>query len=343
MTLDLSCPTPAPAGSEQIQLAHGGGGRAMQELLAGHVLPACPGHQCQDAAVLSIGAERIAFTTDSYVVDPLFFAGGNIGSLAVYGTVNDLAMVGARPQALSLALLIEEGFAMAQLDAVMQAIHSAAGTVGVDLVTGDTKVVQRGKGDGLFINSSGVGRIETHLTIASEQIQAGDAILLSGDLGRHGMAIMAARESLQLDTSLQSDCAPLWTPVSALLEAGIELHCLRDLTRGGLAAALNELAQAAQLGMTVQEPRIAVCDEVAAICEILGLDPLHVANEGRFVAFLPSDQADAAIACLQPLAPDACIIGEVHSAKPGRVVLQNTLGVRRQLNMLSGEQLPRIC
>ncbi len=343
MTLNLNCPIPGGESKEQIQLAHGGGGRAMQELLRRHVLPACPGHQTQDAAVISFGAERIAFTTDSYVVDPLFFPGGNIGSLAVNGTVNDLAMVGARPRALSLALLIEEGFPLSRLDEVMSAIHDAAAAAAVEVVTGDTKVVQRGKGDGLFINSSGVGCVETALDISSCHVSAGDAILLNGDIGRHGMAIMAARESLQLDTDLQSDCAPLWTSVAALLDAGVEVHCMRDLTRGGLAAGLNELAQAAGLGMTVEEERIGVCDEVAAICEILGLDPKHVANEGRFIAFVPADQADTALSSLSSHAPDAAIIGTVHEDHPGQVILRNPLGVKRQLSMLSGEQLPRIC
>ena len=252
-------------------------------------------------------------------------------------------MVGARPLALSLALIIEEGFSLAELDAVMHTIEAAASEVGVELVTGDTKVVQRGKGDGLFINSSGIGCVDTPLNINSSQIRSGDVVLLSGDLGRHGMTIMAAREALQLETTLQSDCAPLWQPVSALLDAGIDVHCLRDLTRGGLTTALHELAEAAKLGITINEQDISVCEEVAAICEMLGLDPLHVANEGRFVAFVPAAHADAAIASLKPLTPDVRKIGEVHAAHCGQVIMQNALGVRRKLTMLSGEQLPRIC
>ncbi len=343
MKWEYGCPLPSDDSGDLIRIAHGGGGRAMNDLLHQHILPACQGHQAHDAAVLDFGSVRLAFTTDSYVVDPLFFPGGDIGCLAVYGTVNDLAMAGAAPHDMSLALIMEEGLPISTLDRVMNSIHTAAERTGIRIVTGDTKVVERGKGDGLYINTSGIGRLDTNLRIEASSIREGDAIILSGDLGRHGMAIMAARETLKLDSALESCCAPLWAPVSALLSNGVEVHCLRDLTRGGLAAALNELAQASGLGMEIRETTVKVCTEVHAICEILGFDPLHVANEGRFAAFVPQHQADLAIELLSTLAPDAAVIGHVHAAPAGQVVLENTLGVRRQLPILSGEQLPRIC
>lgn len=344
--MDLNCPLPNDDTQGRIKLSHGGGGRAMQDLLERHILPFCPGHQCNDAAVLDLPSGQLAFTTDSYVVDPLFFPGGDIGSLAVNGTVNDLAMVAAAPHSLSLGLVIEEGLPIHTLREVMASIAGAAEQSGVNVVTGDTKVVERGKGDGLFINTSGVGLVAQRAAVIGPQsMQHGDVIILSGDLGRHGITIMAARQDLQLHTPLRSDCAPLWPAVQALIDADVGVRCLRDLTRGGLGSASNELAQAAQLGLALREPDIAVSAEVNAVCELLGLDPLHVANEGRFIAVVAAADAERALAALRgvPVAAQAAVIGEVTQPQPGRVALINALGTQRHLPMLSGEQLPRIC
>jgi hydrogenase expression/formation protein HypE len=343
--MDLNCPIPNDDSEGRVKLSHGGGGRAMHDLLKRHILPFCHAHPGSDAALLALPPGRAALTTDSYVVDPLFFPGGDIGALAVNGTVNDLAMVGAAPHSLSLGLVIEEGLPIQTLRDVMASVAAAAEAAGIAIVTGDTKVVERGKGDGLFINTSGVGVVSTALDIGARHISAGDAILVSGDLGRHGIAIVATRQELQLHTPLQSDCAPLWPAVSALLDAGVNVHCMRDLTRGGLASCLNELAEEAQAGMVLQESAIDVIDEVSAICELLGFDPLHVANEGRFVAIVPASEAEQALAALRrvPVAAGAALIGHVGAEHAGSVALINELGAVRQLPMLSGEQLPRIC
>ena len=345
MTSNIICPLPHDDSQGRIKLSHGGGGRAMNDLLSKHILPFCPGHMMNDAAVLDVPSGRLAFTTDSYVVDPLFFPGGDIGMLAVNGTVNDLAMVGAAPISLSLGLIIEEGLPIQTLRAVMTSVAQAAQLADVMITTGDTKVVERGKGDGLFINTSGVGVLAPDVCIGAQQISIGDAIILSGDLGRHGIAIMAARKDLNLHTNLSSDCAPLWPAVHALLNGGINIRCMRDLTRGGLGASLNELAQAAQVGMVLEEDSLTVCAAVRSVCELLGLDPLHVANEGRFVAFVDPAQAQQAVSLLRqlPVTADAVLAGYVEATPAGQVVLENSLGSQRYLPMLSGEQLPRIC
>jgi hydrogenase expression/formation protein HypE len=298
-----------------------------------------------DGAVLSAGAARIAFTTDAYVVRPLFFPGGDIGTLAVNGTVNDLAMCGARPAWLSAAFILEEGLPMESLARVVESMRQAAAAAGVAIVTGDTKVVDKGKGDGLFITTAGVGRIDRPAPIQPQAVQPGDAVLLSGDVGRHGIAIMSVREGLAFESPIESDCAPLTGPVHALLEAGIEVHCLRDLTRGGLASGLNEIATSAGLQIDIEEARVPVTEAVQGACELLGLDPLYVANEGRFIAFVPPAQADAALQLLraQPLAAGACRIGEATAGAPGLVTIRSRIGARRILDLLSGEQLPRIC
>jgi len=344
---ELTCPTPL-AEYPRVLLAHGGGGTLMHQLLERVFLPAFKSPQLEtrhDAAVLEFGEIKLAFTTDSYVVRPLFFPGGDIGTLAVNGTVNDLAMVGARPLYLSCGFILEEGLPMETLARVVASMQQAAQAAGVEFVTGDTKVVDKGKGDGIFINTAGVGIIEHGLAIAPASVRAGDAVILSGDIGRHGMAIMAVREGLAFESPILSDCAPLAAPVLKLLSAGLEVHCLRDLTRGGLASALKEIAQAAAVQIKVDEAAIPILEEVHGACEILGFDPMYVANEGRFVAFVPESQADAALAVLRahPLGAMASLIGKVTPGPKGSVHLKTFIGTSRVVDMLSGEQLPRIC
>ena len=343
----LACPIPI-ADYPQVLLAHGGGGRLMRDLIEKMFIAAFGNDVLatrHDSALVEPGNGRLAFTTDSYVVRPLFFPGGDIGSLAVHGTVNDLAMSGARPLYLSCGFILEEGLPMDTLWAIVLSMRDAASACGVQLVTGDTKVVDRGKGDGVFINTAGIGIIEHELTIAPRSVLPGDVILLNGDLGRHGVAVMAAREELAFESSITSDSAPLFEPVQALLQAGLEIHCLRDLTRGGLASALVEIAEASGLRFDLTERAIPVHDDVRSACEILGLDPLYVANEGRFVAFLPESQTDRALELLaaHPLGRQAALIGRTSRSSTPRVVLKTVLGTDRVIDMLSGEQLPRIC
>jgi hydrogenase expression/formation protein HypE len=298
-----------------------------------------------DGAVIPIQSRRLAFTTDSYVVRPLFFPGGDIGTLAVNGTVNDLAMCGARPRWLSAGFILEEGLPIETLWRVVQSMRSAADAAAVQVVTGDTKVVDKGKADGLFINTAGIGLIEHDLTLGPSQVKPGDAVLVNGDLGRHGVAVISVREGLQFETTITSDCAPLAGLVSALLEGGIEVHCLRDLTRGGLAAALNEIASTAQVQVDIEERAVPVREEVRGACELLGLDPLYVANEGRLVAFVAAKDAERAVAIMRghPQGGGACAVGKVLLDSPGRVTMKSAIGARRILDLLSGEQLPRIC
>jgi hydrogenase expression/formation protein HypE len=343
----LACPIPIQQ-YPTVVMAHGGGGRLMHQLIE-KMFVATFGSGAlnarHDSALLQVPRMRLAFTTDSYVVRPLFFPGGDIGKLAVYGTVNDLAMSGARPLYLSLGMILEEGLPMETLWQVVLSIHQAAQAAGVQIVTGDTKVVDRGKGDGVFLNTSGVGVIEHNLTIAPQSVQVGDAVVLSGDIGRHGIAVMAVREGLQFESQIESDCAPLAEPVLALIAEGIEVHCLRDLTRGGLASAVVEIAEAAGVGIQLEEARIPVREDVRGACEILGFDPLYVANEGRFVAFVPAAQAEKTVEVLRRFAVsvNADIIGEVSASPEGTVVLRSVIGTSRVVDMLSGEQLPRIC
>ncbi|MDQ7041668.1 MAG: hydrogenase expression/formation protein HypE [Rhodothermus sp.] len=342
-----ACPLPIQQ-YPHVLLAHGGGGRLMQQLIdaLATTFASAELQRRHDGATLCIGNVRLAFTTDSYVVQPLFFPGGDIGKLAVCGTINDLAMCGARPLYLSVGFILEEGLPMETLARITQSMQTTAREAGVEIVTGDTKVVDRGKGDGLFLNTTGIGLIESDRSIGPEAIQPGDVVLLSGDVGRHGMAIMAVREGLAFETAIESDCAPLATPVLKLLEAGIEVHCLRDLTRGGLAAALIEIAQIAGLSIRLDEATIPVRSDVQSACEMLGLDPLYVANEGRFVAFVPEAEAERALSLLReiPVSADACLIGQVTTDAPaGMVTLHTTIGTTRILDLPSGEQLPRIC
>ncbi len=343
----LSCPLPLDRHAT-VQMAHGGGGRMMRGLIEGMFFPAfrrgksTPPH---DSAVLDVDSVRLAFTTDTFVVHPLFFPGGDIGKLAVCGTVNDLAMSGAKPAWLSAAFILEEGLPLETLARVVESMRRTAIEAGVEIVTGDTKVVDRGKGDGIFINTAGIGLVAFGLDVSPARVTPGDVILLSGDLGRHGIAIMSVREGLTFEGALESDCAPLWDLVQALSHLGSDLHCLRDLTRGGLAAALNEIAIDARVGMKLDEAAIPVAAPVAGACELLGLDPLYVANEGRLVAFVPPHAAQRALELLRnhPSAHDAAVIGSVTPSHPGTVEARGLLGGSRIIDLLSGEQMPRIC
>jgi len=320
----------------------------MHELLEGLLLPSFKNElllERHDGATLNIAGARLAFTTDSYVVQPLFFPGGDIGTLAINGTVNDLAMCGARPLYLSSAFILEEGFPMESLRRVVESMRITAAEAKVQLVTGDTKVVDKGKGDGIFVNTAGIGMVEHTLTIAPSAVRPRDVILLSGDLGRHGIAIMAMREGLSFETTIESDCAPLWQPIAALLAAGIEIHCLRDLTRGGLSSGLIEIAEAAAMRISIDELTIPVREDVAGACEILGLDPLYLANEGRFIAFVPEHETARALDILNQhaVSSGAIKIGQVQEKPAGMVTMNSRMGTERILDMLSGEQLPRIC
>jgi hydrogenase expression/formation protein HypE len=351
MAVDLKqgfgCPVPITSHTH-VQLAHGGGGTLTHQLIEQLFMPAFDNPALgarHDGARIDLAGARLAFTTDSYVVRPMFFPGGDIGTLAVNGTVNDLAMCGARPQFLSVGFILEEGLEMETLWRVVSSMREAASVAGVALVTGDTKVVDRGKGDGLYVNTAGVGLIEHDQIVAPASVRPGDVVLLSGDIGRHGMAVMAAREGLEFESAIESDCAPLAEPVLALFEAGVEVHCLRDLTRGGLASALVEIAQASRSHIRIEETAIRVREDVRGACEILGFDPLYVANEGRFVAIVPASAADGALRVLQAFEVTAGVemIGVVSEAPAGLVTERSRIGATRIVDMLSGEQLPRIC
>ena len=344
---DFTCPVPI-GDYPRVLLAHGGGGRLTQQLIERLFLPAFSNAAIDarhDGARLEVGSGVLAFTTDSYVVRPLFFPGGDIGTLAVNGTVNDLAMCGARPRFLSAGFILEEGLAMETLERVVASMQAAAAAADVRLVTGDTKVVDRGRGDGVYVNTAGIGVIEHDQVVAPSSVRDGDVLLISGDIGRHGMAVMATREGLEFESAIESDCGPLASPVLALFEAGIAVHCLRDLTRGGLASALVEIAQASGLHFHVREAAIPVREDVAAACEILGFDPVYVANEGRMIACVPAADADLALDLLarHPITAGAAAIGVVSRAPAGLVTLESRIGATRVLDMLSGEQLPRIC
>ncbi|HVO09575.1 MAG TPA: hydrogenase expression/formation protein HypE [Vicinamibacteria bacterium] len=343
----LSCPAPLDHG-DIVELAHGGGGRKTAQLIEKLFAPAFRNPQLEplgDGAIVTVGAERLAFTTDTFVVKPAFFPGGDIGSLAVHGTVNDLAMCGAAPLFLSAGYLLEEGFPMRDLARVVDSMAAACRSVGVLLVTGDTKVVDRGKGDGVYVNTSGIGRVREGVSVGPDRARPGDAVLVSGPVGDHGIAVMAAREGIEFETRLVSDSAPVVRPVQALLEAVRETRVLRDPTRGGLATALCEIAVSSRVGIRLEETAVPVREEVRGACELLGFDPLYVACEGRFLAIVPGERADEALAAVrsQPGGEAACRIGSVQAEDPGRLVLHTAIGSHRLLERLSGEQLPRIC
>ena len=337
-----------PFAAETVTLAHGGGGKAMRDLIDGVFVAAFDNPAMgalEDQARLVMPAGRLAFTTDSFVVDPLFFPGGDIGTLAVNGTVNDLAVGGATPLWLSCAVIIEEGLPVADLRRVAVSMRAAAEAAGVAIVTGDTKVVHRGAADKLFVTTSGVGVIPEGRDLAAAHVRPGDVAIVNGVLGDHGAAILNARGDLALETEIASDCAPLDRLMDAALAAAPGLRCARDCTRGGLASALNEIAEAAGVGVALDETALPLRAEVRGVCEILGLDPLYLANEGRLVAFAPPDQADAALAAMRatPEGRDACVIGHATEGPAGRVTMTTTFGGARIVDMLAGEQLPRIC
>lgn len=347
-SFELSCPVPF-SGSDEILLGHGSGGKLTSRLIEETILPALRNPLLEvldDQAIAPIaGGGSIAFTTDSFVVTPIFFPGGDIGELAVNGTVNDLAMGGAKPLYLSLAFILEEGFAIAELRRVLASVRRAADRAGVSIVTGDTKVVGRGSGDKIFVNTAGIGLPRAGVALSARRVAPGDAILLSGSIGDHGMAILTMREGLELEGGLTSDTAPLHELVDSMLDAFPDIHALRDPTRGGLAATLVEIATRQDLGMEVDETAIPIKEAVHGACEILGLDPLFVANEGKLVAFVPERGASAVLAAMRahPLGRDSVVIGHVTAAHPGVVVLRTSIGGHRALDLPFAEALPRIC
>jgi hydrogenase expression/formation protein HypE len=343
----LNCPIPIATG-ESILLGHGSGGRMSGELLRNIILPALQNavlERLDDQAIVDIGGSRIAFTTDSFVVKPLFFPGGDIGTLAVNGTVNDLAMGGAEPLFLSLALILEEGLPLDTLRRVVESIRVAAALAGVVVVTGDTKVVEKGSGDGLFVNTSGIGLVSSGVRLSADQARPDDRVLLSGTIGDHGITILSQREGIEFQSAVASDTAALHTLVAAMLRASPEIRCLRDLTRGGLSSSLNEIAARSRVGIELEERAIPVREEVQGACEMLGLDPLYVANEGKLVAIVEPTAAERVLNAMRhhPLGRDARTIGMVTQSHPGMVTLRTRLGTSRIVDLLSGDQLPRIC
>jgi hydrogenase expression/formation protein HypE len=345
--LGATCPMPLNDYREVV-LAHGSGGKLSQRLLQSVVLPSFQNEllaPLHDGAIFKLDGSRIAFSTDSYVVSPIFFPGGDIGKLAVHGTVNDLAMCGARPHYLSVAFILEEGLPMADFRRIVQSMHAAAIEAGVLLVTGDTKVVDRGKADKLFINTAGVGLMRPGVEIQPSRARAGDKIIVNGQIAVHGIAIMSVREGLEFETKIASDTAPLNGLVESIFDECEDIHVLRDPTRGGLTSALSEIAQTARVGMLLDEAEIPISEEVKGACEILGLDPLYVANEGKLLTILPAANADRVLAAMHahPLGQAAAIIGEVTADHPGYVLMKTRVGGTRVVDMLSGEQLPRIC
>ncbi len=349
--IDLSngfaCPLPIME-YKNVLLAHGGGGKLSHQLIKDMFASQFKNELIEplhDGAIFSVGGARLAFSTDSYVINPIFFPGGDIGKLAVNGTVNDLSMCGARPLYLSSAFIIEEGLPMEELWRIVLSMETAAEAAGVKLVTGDTKVVDRNKGDKIFINTSGIGIISDGVDINPRHAKLGDKIILSGTIADHGIAIMSVREGLEFDTQIESDCAPLNGLVETMFEASQEIHVLRDPTRGGVASVLNEIAESADIGITIFEDLIPVSDEVKGACEILGFDPLYVANEGKLLAFTSPTAADKVLAAMRahPFGKNAVIIGEVVANHPSTVIMKTRIGGSRVVDMLSGEQLPRIC
>jgi hydrogenase expression/formation protein HypE len=345
---NLSCPVP-PSDSDRVLLGHGSGGRLSAELLRAVFLPAFGNevlNALEDQATVRIGdGPRLAFTTDSYVVRPLFFPGGDLGKLAVNGTVNDLAVGGARPLFLSAAFVLEEGLPLADLRRVVESMRRACAGAGVKLVTGDTKVVDRGKCDGVFVTTAGIGVVPNEVSLSVRNARPGDRVLVSGTVGDHGIAVMSVREGLEFETVLESDCAPLADLTRAMLGACPAIRWMRDPTRGGLAGALNELAAASKVGVKLTEAAIPLRPEVRAACELLGLDPLYVACEGRVVAVVPPDDADRLLGVMRehPLGRGAAVVGTVVGDHPGTVTVRTPIGGERVVPLLAGDQLPRIC
>jgi hydrogenase expression/formation protein HypE len=345
--VDLICPTPLPA-KDTILLGHGSGGKLSAELVRDVFLPALRNPalaRLDDQAIVHINGQRLAMTTDSFVVRPLFFPGGDIGSLAVHGTVNDLAMGGAVPLFLSAAFILEEGFPIEVLRRVVNSMHQAAEAAGVEIITGDTKVLEKGKGDGLFITTTGIGVVPAGAELSADRARPGDKVLLSGTIGEHGIVILAQREGLEFETTIESDSAALHTLVAAMLAASREIRCMRDPTRGGVSSTLNEIAQQSHVGIELQESAIQVREQVRGACELLGLDPLYVANEGKLIAIVAPDAADAVLRSMRghPLGTNATVIGTVTGSHAGLVTMRTTLGTTRVVDMLAGDQLPRIC
>ena len=333
--------------SDNVLLAHGSGGKLSHDLIEKKLLPPLANpmlNRLDDSAIFEFSG-HLAFTTDSYVVNPIFFPGGDIGKLAICGTVNDLSMNGAKPLYLSLSLILEEGFSLSELDRIVGSIKAAAEEAEVRIVTGDTKVVNQGQADKLFINTSGIGAIPLGIDISGANARAGDKIILSGTIGDHGIAVMCQREGLKFSTPVQSDCAPLNKLVAQMLKSSPRIHCLRDPTRGGLATVLNEFAQQSNVGIVLEEDKIPIKESVRAVCELLGFDPLYLANEGKLVAMAEPADAGKILAEMRQniYGRDAAIIGEVSNAHPGRVIMKTKLGPSRVVDMLSGELLPRIC
>jgi hydrogenase expression/formation protein HypE len=345
----FTCPAPLPPG-DRIVLGHGSGGRLSAELLRDVFLPLFSNpvlDRMDDQAIVEIGGTRLAFTTDSFVVQPLFFPGGDIGSLAVHGTVNDLAMGGAQPLFLSAGFILEEGFSSDALRRIAASMAQAAAAAGVAIVTGDTKVVERGKGDGLFINTSGIGIVPQGVRLSASQARPGDRVILSGSIGDHGIAIMCRREGLEFETGIRSDSAALHRLVAAMLAAAPAgaIRCMRDPTRGGVSSSLNEIAAQSKVGIRIEEAAILIRDEVRGVCELLGLDPLYVANEGKLLAIVAPEAADEVIRAMRkdPNGLEAAIIGTVGEKNAGLVTMKTAFGSTRIVDLLAGEQLPRIC
>jgi len=347
----LSCPAPLAA-KDTILLGHGSGGKLSAELIRDIFLPAFQNpvlSRLDDQAIVNVNGQRLAITTDSFVVKPLFFPGGDIGSLAVHGTVNDLAMGGATPLFLSAAFIIEEGFSMNELRRVVNSLRQAAAEAGVQVVTGDTKVVEKGKGDGLFINTTGIGLVPEGVDLSADRARPGDKVLLSGSIGDHGIAILAQREGLEFETQIQSDSAALHTLVAEMLDVTSnvtrDIRCMRDPTRGGVSSTLNEIAERSRVGIELQESSLPIHEEVRGACELLGLDPLYVANEGKLIAIVAPEAADAVLHTMRrhSLGAEAQMIGTVKKENPGLVTMRTPLGTTRIVDMLAGDQLPRIC
>lgn len=344
---ELGCPLPH-ATRDTILLGHGSGGKLSAELVRDVFLPVFNNPslaKLNDQAVVAINGSRMAVTTDSFVVSPLFFPGGDIGSLAVHGTINDLAMGGAQPLFLCVAFIIEEGLSFGVLRKVVASMQRAAQDAGVQIVTGDTKVVEKGKGDGLFINTTGIGSVAAEIEMSADRARPGDKVLLSGSIGNHGIAILAHREGLEFESTIESDSVALHTLVSDMLVASKNIRCMRDPTRGGLSSALNEIAAQSHVGIELDETAIPVRDEVKGACEMLGLDPLYVANEGKLIAIIEPDNTDVVLKAMRNhrFGREARVIGTVHTSNPGLVTMRTRLGTTRMVDMLAGDQLPRIC